>query len=280
MSGYNRHAMAKRSLALTLVGLMAMSAMGVLLVLSPTGRARASSLAQAPTPFPTPTPDANGNIIYVVQKDDTAWRIAAVAGISLEELYALNGLQPTDFLTPGMRLTLGKVSPTEAPLPTVELTPIVPTATPDRGSADICVLLFDDQNGNAKLDDGEQPLQSGQVSVAQASGSLVGEQTTTSDPAGYCFNNLAPGGYNVSAAVPPGYNPTTSMNTPVQLKPGDVSYVEFGAQASAALAGGVDGSGGGRSMLLGILGVGFLVAAGVLGYFAAKSNRRSPMSLR
>jgi LysM domain/SdrD B-like domain len=234
---------------------------------------------QAPTAFPTPTPDQNGNVIYVVQEGDTAWRIAAVAGITLEQLYALNGLQSTDFLTPGMRLTLAKISPTATAAPEAGATAPVPTVTPERGSADICVMLFVDQNGNAMLDEGEVPLAGGQVSVANAVGSLVGDQSTTDDPAGYCFTNLNIGDYNVSAAVPPNYNPTTSMNTPVHLSPGDVSYVEFGAQPSAALSGG-DSGGGQGSWVLGLLGVAFLLAAGVLGYIAARYNRRGPMSLR
>lgn len=48
--------------------------------------------AQAPTPFPTPTPNADGEILYTVKEGDTPWRVAAIAGITLEELYALNGL--------------------------------------------------------------------------------------------------------------------------------------------------------------------------------------------
>ncbi len=241
--------------------------------------ARPAPALQAPTAFPTPTPDQNGNVIYVVQDGDTAWRIAAVAGITLEQLYALNGLQATDFLTPGMRLTLAKISPTETPSPEAAVAGPVATATPERGTADICVMLFVDQNGNAMLDEGETPLPGGQVSVASASGSLVGDVSTTDDPAGYCFSDLNIGDYNVSAAVPPNYNPTTSMNTPVRLAPGDISYVEFGAQPSAALAGN-DSGGGQGSWLLGLLGVAFLLAAGVLGYVAARYNRRSPMSLR
>ena len=234
---------------------------------------------QAPTAFPTPTPNENGNVIYVVQEGDTAWRIAAVAGISLEELYALNGLKSTDFLTPGMQLTLAKLSPTQPPAAAATSVEPTLTPTPDTGTADICVLLFVDQNGNASLDEGEPPLAGGQISVANTIGTVVGDQATNDDPEGHCFTGLEKGDYNVSAAVPAGYNPTTSMNTPVRITPGDVSYVEFGAQASAALGGDTAGDSQ-RSLLLGILGISFLVAAGALGYIASRYNRRSPMSLR
>lgn len=247
-----------------------------------------SPAAQAPTPFPTPTPNAAGEIIYEVQEGDTAWRIAAIAGISLEELYALNGLETTDFITPGMRLVLGTGGPS---LPTADpaseptATALEPTPTPEQGSGEICALLFEDVNGNARLDENEAALAGGQVSVVDANGQLAGEGTTEAQAAGteligLCFTDLEEGDYNVSGAVPEGFNPTTSMNAPVRLDPGQVKYVEFGAQASAAAGGGIDQGGDDTSMLLGLVGVFFLVAAGGLGYMAARYNRRSPRSLR
>jgi LysM repeat protein len=243
--------------------------------------------AQAPTPFPTPTPNEAGEIIYTVQLNDTAWRIAALAGISLEELYALNGLQATDFLTPGMRLLLGTGGPT---LPTLEpgqeptSTDIPASPTPEQGSGEICALLFKDENGNARLDEGEQALAGGKVSVADAQGQIAGEATTESEspdevPIGACFPDLPDGDYNVSGAVPEGYNPTTSMNVPVRLFPGNINYVEFGAQPGAAVAGSST-AGGGGSPLLGLLGFIFLAGAAGLAYYAARYNRKSPRSLR
>ncbi|MGA9533079.1 MAG: LysM peptidoglycan-binding domain-containing protein [Anaerolineales bacterium] len=248
----------------------------------------APSLQQAPTPFPTPTPNEAGDIIYVVQPRDTAWRIAALADISVEELYALNGLQPTDFLTEGTRLLLGKGGPTRpTAIPGTEPTATVipPSPTPVEGSGQICGLLFEDTNGNAQLDSTEPGLAGGQVNVADASGEIAGESTTEAEPAGTdligsCFDGLEGGDYNVSAAVPEGFNPTTSMNAPVRLQPGEIKYVEFGAQPSAALAGGVETGDSGTSTLLGVVGVVFLLAAGTLAYYAARWNRRSPRSLR
>jgi hypothetical protein len=248
----------------------------------------APALQQAPTPFPTPTPNEAGDIIYVVQPGDTAWRIAAIADISLKELYALNGLQPTDFLTEGTRLLLGKGGPTRpTAIPGAEptATQIAPSPTPVEGTGQICGLLFEDSNGNAQLDSTEPALAGGQVSIADAGGGLAGESTTQAEPAGAdltgsCFDGLEQGDYNVSAAVPEGFNPTTSMNAPVRLQPGETKYVEFGAQPSAALAGAAETGENGTSTLLGVVGVVFLLAAGALAYYAARWNRRSPRSLR
>ena len=274
-------AMWKSLLAVLAVGLL----MLVGLIFTATASAGTNApAAQAPTPFPTPTPNANGEIIYTVQLDDTAWRIAALAGISLEELYALNGLQPTDFITPGMQLLLGTGGPpVSTTVPGLEgsPTPIPLTPTPISGTGDICGMLFTDVNGNARLDPGEPPLENGLINVSDSAGQQVGEATTDADPEGQCFAGLINGDYNVSAAVPDDYNPTTALNIPIRLEPGDIMFVEFGAQPSGALSGAVGGADGGRSTILGVAGGLLLLIAGFLAYQAARYNRRrSPMSLR
>ncbi len=261
-------------------------AIGLALVVAfaPSGDPGLAPLNQPPTPFPTPTPNERGEIIYTVQEGDTAWRIAALAEISLEELYALNGLQPTDFITPGLQLLLGTSGPPEpTAVPGLEASPtaVALTPTPIFGTGEICVMLFLDENGDARQDENELPLPGGRVSVADASGGVSGEETTNDDPEGFCFTELENGDYNVSAAVPDDYNPTTALNVPVRLQPGDIKFVEFGAQASAAIGGGIDQADDPRSTVLGVLGVVLLGAAGALAYFAARYNRRrSPMSLR
>jgi len=238
-----------------------------------------------PTPFQTPTPGPDGRIIYVVQEGDSPWAIAAIAGIPLEQLYALNGMQPGDFINPGDRLVLGiggPVIPTAPPGSAPTPTSIAASPTPIFGTGVICVLLFADTNGNARLDAGEPPLAGGQVSVITLTGALAAEYTTEvllnedGEPDSYCFPDLENGDYNVSVGVPPESNPTTSMNYPVHLDPGATKYVEFGAQPSG-------GGGGGdstTSTLLGIIGVAMLLAGGGLGYYAARSRRPDRLSFR
>lgn len=232
-----------------------------------------------PTSFPTPTPGPDGRIIYIVQPGDSPWRIAAIAGMTVEELMAMNGMLPDDFITPGMQLVLGLGGPTvsTSSAPTVEPAPTGPpvTPTPIFGTGEICVLLFVDTNGNARLDASEVPLPEGRVTVVNVAGQVAGEATTDETPEGHCFADLQNDEYNVSAAVPPGYNPTTSMSLPLRLAPGEIKYVEFGAQASGALGGPVSAEEQARSTLLGILGVGLVLAAGGLGYYASRLNRRT-----
>jgi LysM repeat protein len=223
-----------------------------------------------PTPFATPTPNSEGAILYTVRDGDSLWRIAAIAEISVQELMALNGIQSGDFISPGMELVLGSVAPTRTPV--ITATPPV-QASPVIGAGEICVMLFLDANGNARLDEDELPLPDGQVSVADRQGRVAGEHTTDENPEGHCFADLSDGDYNVSAAVPPNHNPTTSMNVPVALRPGDIKFVQFGGQPSGAIVpqGGLVG---GSSSLLGAVGVVMLGAAGLLGYFAVRSGRR------
>lgn len=237
-----------------------------------------------PTAFPTPTPGPDGRIVYIVQPGDSPWRIAAIAGMTVEELMAMNGMLPDDFITPGMQLVLGLAGPAVATssAPTSEPVPTGPpvTPTPIFGTGEICVLLFVDTNGNARLDEVEVALPEGRVTVVNVAGQVAGEATTDETAEGHCFADLQNDEYNVSAAVPPGYNPTTSMSLPLRLAPGEIKYVEFGAQPSGALGGPLSPEEQVRSTLLGVLGVGLVVAAGALGYYASRLNRRTPMSLR
>jgi hypothetical protein len=234
--------------------------------------------------FVTPTPGPDGKIIYIIQEGDSLWVIAAHAGLSVEQLRALNGLAINDFIVPGKQLLLGYAGPAqptaaEGEAPTATAVP--PTPTPVFGSAEICALLFVDENGNAMLDSGEPPLGGGQVSIANTSGQLAAEFSTTVEytedgqPLSHCVPDLQTGDYNVSAAVPPDYNPTTAMSVPVRIDPGDTRYVQFAAQPSAALVNS-GGGGGQRSSALGILGLLLLAAAGGLAVYASRLGRKSP----
>jgi uncharacterized protein YkwD len=67
------------------------------------------------------TPNADGSIVYIVQPSDTALGIALAYGISLDELYALNGLTKDSIIYPDQQLV---IRPGYTPTPTL------PTATP------------------------------------------------------------------------------------------------------------------------------------------------------
>ena len=202
------------------------------------------------TVFHTPTPGADGRIIYIVQENDTLWRIAAISGMTVDELKALNNLI-SDAVAPGQQILLGRagpveVTPTAGPSPTPA--PVKPTDTPGPGWGIICVLLYEDLNGDSLREEEEPSLPGGAISL----GDRLGRVSLTADtPSGglsdllypdpedlayTCFDQLPEGEYNVTVAIPDGYNPTTVLNRSFNLKAGDESLVAFGAQANTQVA--------------------------------------------
>lgn len=228
---------------------------------------------QQPTVFPTPTADVDGRIQYIIQKDDTFFRIAAIAGLTVEELYAMNGIQSGDLAIPGTILLLDIIS-TPTPMGSSEETQISPTPTPVFGVGEVCVFIFEDENGNARIETGESALAGAQISIASTDGEVVGEHTTDDAVEGHCFVDIGNGDYNVSAAVPDQFNPTTTMNLGFHLNAGDIKYIEFGAQRSGAISIGGDEVGDGRSTWMGVLGVVLLLAAAGVGTYAVRFSRR------
>jgi hypothetical protein len=104
------------------------------------------------TPFPTPTPGTDGRIIYIVQPNDSWWRIAAIYAIDLNELLRLNDATNDTILVEGEEVILGfggpaEVTPTFGPSPTP--TPRLPTPSPQPGSGTLCVILYNDANGDS-----------------------------------------------------------------------------------------------------------------------------------
>jgi hypothetical protein len=236
-----------------------------------------SAVSAAPQPqltnFPTPTPGSDGRIIYIVQEGDTLWRIAAVAGLNVADLRDLNNLDVDDIVYPNQQLFLGLGGPavqqaTVAP-PATDVSS-EPTNTPVPGVGVLCVLLFEDVNGDSMRQEEEISLSDGAINISNRDGSVsITEDTPEHDPNSdtldyFCTEELLEGDYNVSVAIPEGYNPTTSLNSPVVLLAGDTTYITFGAQAGTVV---IDASTslpdeGGSNLLLAVIG-GVLLLSGI-----------------
>jgi hypothetical protein len=240
----------------------------------------ASPLYQS-TPQATPTPGADGRILYTVVAGDSQWLISAKFNIPLEQLRILNNWTADQALTEGELVVLGIAG--AEPSPTVGPTSdVVATSTPATpGTGSICVLLFDDVNGDALREETEFGIPGGQASVTERTGQASRTGTTVAEidadglPVSVCFLDLPSGEYTVSVAAPDGYNATTALSSPIQLAPGDQTALNFGAQAGSSSGFNVlSPEEGGRSPLMGLLGVVLILGGGGLGLYTWQLARR------
>lgn len=238
--------------------------------------------------FPSPTPGADGRIIYIVQAGDSCFRIQALYGITVDQLRGLNPqLDENCTLIEGNELMLGVGGPAaQSPTPGPSPTPVPPTITPTppAGTTEICILLYDDLNGDALRQETELGVAGGAVSVSNTAGTFSETETTISEvdpdtlePVRTCFTDVPAGEYNISMAVPPNYNPTMELTYTFAIKAGDRAEVSFGAQ-SQTTAGEApvseEGQGGsGPSPIFGILGVLLLLGGVGLGWYAFQQRK-------
>ncbi len=247
----------------------------ILLLLAARMPVAAAPFAQF-TPFPTPTPGTDGRIIYIVQANDSWWRIAAIHAIDLNDLLRLNDATSETVLLEGEEVLLGfggpaEVTPTAGPRPTP--TSSLPTPTAQPGSGTLCVILYDDVNGDSIRQEEEPSIPDGAISVNDQSGETSLTATTLGGFEPNCFEELMQGEYTISVAVPDGYNPTTVLNYLLVLDPGTETYIDFGAQKSSEAVEDNHSPSSSRNLILGVAG-GVLVLGGIgLGVYAVLIGR-------
>lgn len=257
-----------------------------------------ASAAPNPQGFVTATPGPDGRILYTVVSGDNCSSVALAHGITVAQLRQFNTrLDEGCTLTIGQQLIVGLAAPITAPTALAPATPTPPavTPTPFEGTTEVCILLFDDLNGDALRQETEFGVEGGAVSLTNLNGSYSQTQNTTSavdpdllEPIRSCFTDVPAGRYNVSMAIPDGYNPTMSLTYTFDVKAGDRASVDFGAQAKTVTLQdpAVTEEGGTRSSALGIFGLILLLGGLGLGYFAYRSNqpqsklKNSPLSKR
>ncbi len=264
--------------------------------------AQAAESPQGIGQYQTPTAESDGRIIYTVGDGDNCVRISLLNGITENQLRAMNPeLDETCTVIVGQRLVIGVGGPAAEPTvtpggPTAVPTQAQPTPTPLGGTTEICVLLFDDVNGNAIREELELGLAGGAISVTNALGgysqtrdSISEIDLDTLEPAFICFGappagqeevpegeKLPEGKYTVSAAIPDGFNPTSSLSYEVDVQAGERAFVRFGAQSQDSTI--VDpeaASDGNNSGLLGIFGGLLLLSGGGLAWYAMRTQKSS-----
>jgi len=244
--------------------------------------ARAASRAQG---FVTATPGPDGRIIYIVREGDTCGQVALLHGITVPQLRQLNSrLDQNCTLAVGQQLVVGVVSNAPTPGPAPTLPPPTLTPTPVSETTQVCVLLFNDMNGDALRQENELGVEGGAVSLTNLNGSYSQTQTTSSatdpdtgEPVRACFVDVPPGEYNISMAVPDSYNPTMLLSYKLTVKAGDRADISFGAQSKTITVNDPTKpqGGGSTSSLLGIFGVLLLIGGAGLGYYAYRSGQPS-----
>lgn len=235
----------------------------------------APSSALAQIVYQTPTAGPDGRILYIVKGGDTCLSISLLTGATLDNIRKLNNLKADCVIYPGMQLLIGLAGPAEAsptPGPSPTPTPLLPTPTAFYGTGEVCVVLFEDTNGDATKQDAESILAGGAVSMTDRLGKFSKTAQTTAGTAPVCFKDVPEGDYNVSVAVPNGYNPTTVMNYALTVKAGDQAILDFGAQVSSK-APVLPPSEGGQSPMLGIVGGALLLAGLGLGIYVWRSRK-------
>ena len=267
----------KRNKILLISILLVVMALAILRVVTP---AKADTLGQAT--YNTPTPNADGQIIYTVLEGDNCTSIYLKTGVSIDQIIALNNLSDDCELFPSQQLILATVEPATATLPgPVETpTPGAPTPTPFEGSGEVCVVLFEDLDGNQMRAETEIYLSGGVISINNRAGTYSEtEETNGGDPAlvePICFEDVPEGEYNLSMGIPDGYIATTSLNYALTVSPGDTIVIGFGAQPASQMNGEAQGNAAGdRSPLL--LAVGLILLAGGAGlaFFFIRSRQGS-----
>ena len=245
--------------------------------------AQASPPPQLPQ-YATPTPGPDGRIIYIVQAGDNCPSISLKTGVSIDLLLGQNPTLDCNLVVVGQQLLLGLGGPaayTPTPGPSPTPTPILPTPTPFAGTTEVCILLYDDFNGDALRQPTELGLAGGQVSVTDINGAYSKTESTvseidpdTEDAVRTCFKDVPEGTFNISMAVPEGYNPTSLISSRLVVKAGDTAFMAFGAQSKSVQAVAPQEPGDtGNSPLMGILGAVFLLGGLGLGWYALRLRK-------
>lgn len=245
------------------------------------------ALAQTPqpTPLPSATPDADGRIYYIAQPGDSCVRISILTGVTVQTIRQLNNLTEACNIIEGQAILLGTALAAPEPtaaliLPTPDPAQITPSPTPSNGVGKVCIVLFNDMNGNGTRDSFETHLYGGVASLNDRLGqvSLTGT-TVAGDPDAasvtpFCFEDVPEGSYNVTIAIPDGFNPTTASSLGFDLKTGETATLAFGCQEATALPGSDQpAETGARSPLLGILGAVILLSGLGLGFYLWRQRR-------
>ena len=175
------------------------------------------------TDFVTATPNEFGRIYYTVTENDfSLWDIAAKTGVDLQDIYQMNAdiseQDPTIFIGQKIVIAIQTPEPTATVEGYVDTINLEPTSIPEGpGTGTICVLLYEDINGNAFREEEEPMMTEGAVSVSgKKTDSLLEQKTQLTILKGMInivvFMSFQKGNYTITMAIPDGFNSTKNSS--------------------------------------------------------------------
>ncbi len=220
-------------------------------------------------PQPTDQPQPGGGIVHTVVSGDTLFALSLQYNVSLDDIYALNGLNSQSILSIGQKIILKAGTGTQVPAqqPTVasttaapqataaptqstETTPQSPAeATPQTPSPDtqttitptavaatsnlgtLCLFAYEDTNADALRSSDEGPVAGAKFTVVDGQGATVAEYVSTDETQPHCIKDLTPGNYNVSVQPAPNTVATSDKRWGVPLTSGSTVNIDFGSRA-------------------------------------------------
>jgi hypothetical protein len=172
---------------------------------------------------------------YPTQHNDVYWDDASLT-IVAQPVPPTN--TPRPYVAPTRPPATPTNTPTITPTPTNTATPTpvntatptvtpTPTFTPTPMTGSLCVLSYEDRNGDRIRNPGE-PLLPYAVFTLSDANHVVGTYSTNGLNEPFCFVGLEPDVYFVSEMNPPGYESTTHDSWGVSLQNGATINIEFG----------------------------------------------------
>jgi murein DD-endopeptidase MepM/ murein hydrolase activator NlpD len=177
-----------------------------------------------------------------VKSGDTLSSIAAQFNLSLDQLLTDNSITKGTPLLVGQTLIVGApaVTPTPVLNPTQAATlapiPTVSASTSASTPLGLCLLAFDDVNGNGTRDSGEGLTAGVKFEVKSADGQSVATYTSDGVKEPDCLTNLPDGRYSIEVTPPDGQLATTDTRWSLSLLSSTAVNIAFGSQAAPAAA--------------------------------------------
>jgi LysM repeat protein len=200
---------------------------------------QSSSVVNA-APAPTALPRPDGAVVHVVIAGDTIFGLALQYGVSMDQLFQLNGLTKDSYIHVGQELVISAPPVTSAPAPAnATPTPLPATAVAmvePSGKTQLCVRAFNDGNADGVMGSREDLSKDTLFQVSDRSGQIIVSYTSDGMSEPHCFARLAPGEYLVSVLPASGAQPTSDQRWSVMLDKGTTATVNFGSRVTEGKA--------------------------------------------